>query len=93
MLGAFFDDCLDFVLGEEFFCYKVLEFRKRLQKQNVSFLCFCFRGEGFGGERPVRAGTRPFRSSRAEKLLFFYGQNFLSKLVTRKWNCLDAIFP
>ena len=39
MLGAFFDDGFDFVLGEEFFCYQVLEFWKRLPKNKpLAFL-------------------------------------------------------
>jgi hypothetical protein len=37
MLGSFFDDCFDFILGEEFFCYKVLKFWKRLKAVNVLF--------------------------------------------------------
>jgi hypothetical protein len=38
MLGAFFDDCFDFFLTEELFCYKVLKFWKRLSTQNVSLI-------------------------------------------------------
>jgi hypothetical protein len=84
MLGSFFDDCFDFVLGEEFFCYKVLKFWKRLQVVNVLFF---LRAVARVWGEPVRGETRPSLSLSSfgggGLKTFLIGTNFEDEIFSR----------